>query len=269
MPLLNVEPSLPAYIPALFSSFGFEGPCLLWLGSCCFLPWTCRQSPRSQAREVRHSNTVLRLGFEIRFSEEAYLWAHAQGTFRSGLFRSQHLVLLKPQNPVFRPAFGSMSWANLVTRDWPGEHPCPGVGPHTRNYHPFNFRKCWLLETCSHGAKNLSLRGFHQGVDNVDSYLSPGLLENCLFSPCDIPFSLFIQPRFVCLFFHWSILALQYQVSVCCTTTWVSYTYTDTYTYTADMCISYTLISPASPHPTPLGIIEHQDKLPVLCSHSH
>ena len=46
------------------------------------------------------------------------------------------------------------------------------------------------------------------------------------------------------LFLNWSIIALQYFFSFCCTTTWISFMYT---------YIPSFLSLPPTPHPTPLG----------------
>ena len=163
----------------------------------------------------------------------------------------------------------------------------------------FSRQEYWSglpFPSCLHGAKNLSLRGFHQGVDSIDSYLSPGLLENCLFSRCHIPFWIAsLYSTKICLFIfligvyllymekematysstlawkipwmeelvgyspwgrwaldtteRWHMSTLQYHVSFCCKTKWVSHTYTDMYMYIAGMFISYTYISLTSPIP--------------------
>ena len=67
------------------------------------------------------------------------------------------------------------------------------------------------------------------------------------------------------LFFYWSIVALQCFVSLCCTTTWISYVYTSIY---LSIYLSHLPLDPPAPNPSRLSrsITERWSELPVLYS---
>ena len=70
---------------------------------------------------------------------------------------------------------------------------------------------------------------------------------------------------FICLFFkhlYWSIITLQWCVSFCFITKWISYTYT----YVPISLPSYVSLPPTLPIPPIKVVTKHQVDLPVLCS---